>query len=75
MFQNYLKKIRLTTFSTQEEFCRKADIPLGTFKNWELGRQLPNTNSWKKLYSFVLSSKADTKLIEKLRECYLDEKV
>ena len=75
MFNDYLRQIRYKTFSTQEEFCRKADIPLGTFKNWELGRQLPNPSSWKKLYTFICGSKANAELIQKLERSYLDEKI
>lgn len=75
MFETYLKQIRYATFATQEEFCRKAEIPLGTYKNWELGRQLPSPRSWANLYTFICASGAKKEMVEKLERAYLNEKV
>ena len=73
MFGIVLKQIRLSIFLTQKLLCEKANIPLGTYKNWELGRQLPDPNSWKKLLQF-LKSTGTTKYID-LEKIYLAEKV
>lgn len=52
MFKRELKRIRLSLFMTQKEFADRATIPLGTYKNWELGIQLPSPSNWKKLLRF-----------------------
>lgn len=73
MFNIVLKQIRLSLFFTQKVFCEKANIPLGTYKNWELGRQLPDPNSWKKLVKFLRTT-GTTKYLD-LEKIYLAEKV
>lgn len=73
MFCIVLKELRISHFLTQKEFCRRSNIPLGTYKNWELGRQLPDPKSWEKLLIFVKNWN-DTSYV-KLERTYLSEKV
>ena len=72
-FSSCLKTLRLSVYLTQAEFSRRADVPLGTYKNWELGRQLPSPSSWEKLHKYAKSLRGTT-LAYKLCEFYLKEK-
>ena len=68
-----LKEVRLESYLTQAEFSRRADVPLGTYKNWELGRQLPSPSSWEKLHRYIMTLK-NISLKYTIQEIYIREK-
>lgn len=75
MFFNVdLKKTRLSLYFTQAELCTRAKIPLGTYKNWERGRQLPSPKSWKKLRDFLDTTFLDKEKLNKLERTYINDK-
>lgn len=53
MFKEELRRLRLSAYFTQAELCKRAEIPLGTYKSWELGLQYPTPRNWKKYVDFM----------------------
>lgn len=72
-FASALKETRLSSYLTQAEFSRRAGVPLGTYKNWELGRQLPSPSSWEKLHSYIKTLRSSP-LKFSIQEIYIKEK-
>jgi DNA-binding transcriptional regulator YiaG len=68
-----LKEIRLGSYLTQAEFSRRAGVPLGTYKNWELGRQLPSPSSWEKLHNYIKTLR-NAPLKYSIQDIYIREK-
>lgn len=52
-FSRELKRLRYGIYLTQAEFCKRAGIPLGTYKAWECGTQFPAPANWKKYIAFM----------------------
>ena len=52
-FSRELKRLRYSVYLTQTEFCRRAEIPLSTYKAWECGTQFPTPANWKKYIAFM----------------------
>ena len=72
-FATALRETRLASYLTQAEFSRRANVPLGTYKNWELGRQLPSPTSWEKLHSFIKTLR-NAPLKYSIQNIYIREK-
>lgn len=61
-FKQEIKRLRLSAFYTQKELCTRADIPLGTYKGWELGLQYPTPSNWKKYIEFMAKTNVSDQL-------------
>jgi transcriptional regulator with XRE-family HTH domain len=72
-FANALRETRLESYLTQAEFSRRAGVPLGTYKNWELGRQLPSPSSWEKLHNYIKTLR-NISLKYSIQEIYIKDK-
>lgn len=61
-FKEELKRLRLCAYFTQKELCTRADIPLGTYKSWELGLQYPTPRNWKKYVELMETTNVSVQL-------------
>lgn len=71
MFKDELKRLRLTAYFTQAELCKRANIPLGTYKSWELGLQYPTPRNWKIYIEFMETTNVKLEL-SKVKELYTE---
>lgn len=71
MFKEELKRLRLSAYFTQSELCKRAEIPLGTYKSWELGLQYPTPRNWKKYVDFMERTNVGFELA-KIKKLYTD---
>ena len=71
MFKDELKRLRLSAYFTQAELCKRAEIPLGTYKSWELGLQYPTPRNWKKYIDFMERTSVGLELA-KVKNLYTD---
>lgn len=62
MFKSELKRLRYGAYFTQAELCRRAEIPLGTYKSWECGLQYPTPTNWKKYIDFMSTTSVQYEL-------------
>jgi transcriptional regulator with XRE-family HTH domain len=71
MFKEELKRLRLSAYFTQAELCTRAEIPLGTYKSWELGLQYPTPRNWKKYIDFMECTNVGIELA-KIKKLYTE---
>lgn len=69
-FTTELRRIRYSLYMTQSEFCRRSNIPLGTYKAWECGTQFPAPGNWKIYIDFVAGLRGAEPL-EKIKSIYI----
>ena len=61
-FKEELKRLRLCAYFTQKELSARAEIPLGTYKSWELGLQYPTPRNWKKYIELMETTNVSLQL-------------
>ena len=69
-FSVILRRLRNKLFLTQSNISLYADIPLQTYKLWELAECLPSIKNIKKLIDFFQCSALDPKDVKELQDCY-----
>lgn len=69
MFKSELKRLRHLAFFTQKELCLRSGVPLGTYKSWEVGLQLPSHLNWQKYINFMQTTNAKYEL-KNVKELY-----
>lgn len=69
-FSVILRRLRNKLFLTQSDIAIYSNIPLQTYKLWELAECLPSIRNIKKLIDFFEHSPIDIEEIQELHECY-----
>ena len=69
-FSVILRRLRNKLFLTQSDIAIYANIPLPTYKLWELAECLPSIRNIKKLIDFFEHSPIDIEEVQELHECY-----
>ena len=69
-FSVILRRLRNKLFLTQNDISLYADIPLQTYKLWELAECLPSIKNIKKLIDFFERSALESKDVKELQDCY-----
>ena len=64
-FSNEIKRIRQSSFLSQEAFARKLNVSFSSVNRWESGKSKPNLNAMKSIKEFCATHKIDFSTIEK----------
>ena len=71
-FPEEIKRIRLRSFLTQQNFAKKIGVAFSTVNRWESGRAKPNLKAMKSINAFCLENRIP---YETLEEEWLDYKI
>ena len=71
-FPEEIKRIRLRSFLTQQDFAKKIGVAFSTVNRWESGRAKPNLKAMKNINAFCLENRIP---YETLEEEWLDYKL
>lgn len=71
-FPEEIKRIRLRSFLTQQDFAKKIGVAFSTVNRWESGRAKPNLKAMKNINAFCLENRIP---YETLEEEWLDYKI
>lgn len=61
-----IKKIRLKTFLTQEEFARELGVSFNSVNRWENGKQRPSIKVMKAIDNYCKRNNIDFDITEKI---------
>ena len=71
-FPEEIKRIRLRSFLTQQDFAKKIGVAFSTVNRWESGGAKPNLKAMKNINAFCLENRIP---YETLEEEWLDYKI
>ena len=63
-FAEDIKKIRLKTFMTQEDFAKALDVAQNTVNRWETGKVKPGIKAMKQIDEFCKKNNIDFDIAE-----------
>ena len=61
-----IKKIRIKSFLTQEEFARELGVSFNTVNRWETGKQKPSIKMMKVIDDYCKKNKIDFDIAEEV---------
>lgn len=65
-FAEDIKKIRLKTFMTQEDFAKELDVAQNTVNRWETGKVKPGIKAMKQIDEFCKKNNIDFDIAEEI---------
>lgn len=65
-FAEDIKKIRLKTFMTQEDFAKALDVAQNTVNRWETGKVKPGIKAMKQIDEFCKKNNIDFDIAEEI---------
>lgn len=63
-FSDEIKRIRQSSFLSQEAFARELNVSFSSVNRWESGKSKPNLNAMKNIKEFCATHKIDFSTIE-----------
>ena len=71
-FPEKIRRLRLSSFLTQQDFAKTIGVAFSTVNRWESGRAKPNLKTMKSINAFCLENSIPYETIE---EAWLDYKI
>lgn len=71
-FPEKIRRLRLSSFLTQQDFAKTIGVAFSTVNRWESGRAKPNLKAMKSINAFCLENNIPYETIE---EAWLDYKI
>lgn len=65
-FAEDIKKIRLKSFLTQEDFAKELGVSFNTVNRWEKGRQKPSIKVMKQIDDYCKKNEIDFDIAEEM---------